>query len=135
MNRRPPRSTRTDTLLPYTTLFRSEAVPDAAQLPLARAAYIQPAQLDHAGAVLQLFTQVVEEGHGTGQREVAAIDVAPVEILDLFERDIDLVQYNCGKFFDPSMVLTHPGTLPDAGASPIVGRKIGRASCRARVGK
>src|SRR3546814_5530868 len=26
MNRRPPRSTRTDTLLPYTTLFRSEAV-------------------------------------------------------------------------------------------------------------
>src|SRR3546814_20369603 len=26
MLRRPPRSTRTDTLLPYTTLFRSEAV-------------------------------------------------------------------------------------------------------------
>src|SRR3546814_6244831 len=25
MNRRPPRSTRTDTLFPYTTLFRSEA--------------------------------------------------------------------------------------------------------------
>src|SRR3546814_2925102 len=25
MNRRPPRATRTDTLLPYTTLFRSEA--------------------------------------------------------------------------------------------------------------
>src|SRR3546814_5095510 len=25
MNRRPPRSTRTDTLLPYTTLFRSRA--------------------------------------------------------------------------------------------------------------
>src|SRR3546814_13944853 len=27
MVRRPPRSTRTDTLLPYTTLFRSETVP------------------------------------------------------------------------------------------------------------
>src|SRR3546814_12176139 len=27
MIRRPPRSTRTDTLFPYTTLFRSEAVP------------------------------------------------------------------------------------------------------------
>src|SRR3546814_4016148 len=27
MIRRPPRSTRTDTLLPYTTLFRSEGVP------------------------------------------------------------------------------------------------------------
>src|SRR3546814_20493724 len=29
MIRRPPRSTRTDTLFPYTTLFRSFAVPDA----------------------------------------------------------------------------------------------------------
>src|SRR3546814_9636236 len=28
MRRRPPRSTRTDTLFPYTTLFRSEAVRD-----------------------------------------------------------------------------------------------------------
>src|SRR3546814_6512615 len=27
MIRRPPRSTRTDTLVPYTTLFRSDAVP------------------------------------------------------------------------------------------------------------
>src|SRR3546814_7415161 len=26
MNRRPPRSTRTDTLFPYTTLFRSEVI-------------------------------------------------------------------------------------------------------------
>src|SRR3546814_7523876 len=29
MIRRPPRSTRTDTLFPYTTLFRSAPVPDA----------------------------------------------------------------------------------------------------------
>src|SRR3546814_4517647 len=28
MIRRPPRSTRTDTLFPYTTLFRSEAMPE-----------------------------------------------------------------------------------------------------------
>src|SRR3546814_6565377 len=28
MIRRPPRSTRTDTLFPYTTLFRSDFVPD-----------------------------------------------------------------------------------------------------------
>src|SRR3546814_17235771 len=28
MIRRPPRSTRTDTLFPYTTLFRSEGLPD-----------------------------------------------------------------------------------------------------------
>src|SRR3546814_10729895 len=31
MIRRPPRSTRTDTLFPYTTLFRSEAQVDRAQ--------------------------------------------------------------------------------------------------------
>src|SRR3546814_19408937 len=31
MLRRPPRSTRTDTLLPYTTLFRSSASPCAAE--------------------------------------------------------------------------------------------------------
>src|SRR3546814_8080683 len=32
MIRRPPRSTRTDTLFPYTTLFRSEETPDATVL-------------------------------------------------------------------------------------------------------
>src|SRR3546814_15474102 len=31
MTRRPPRSTRTDTLVPYTTLFRSAAIPSAAR--------------------------------------------------------------------------------------------------------
>src|SRR3546814_8580284 len=33
MIRRPPRSTRTDTLFPYTTLFRSRSVPPAADRP------------------------------------------------------------------------------------------------------
>src|SRR3546814_12093603 len=33
MIRRPPRSTRTDTLFPYTTLFRSEGVPRLAHVP------------------------------------------------------------------------------------------------------
>src|SRR3546814_3492641 len=31
MLRRPPRSTRTDTLFPYTTLFRSQAIDDGAE--------------------------------------------------------------------------------------------------------
>src|SRR3546814_12635462 len=31
---RPPRSTRTDTLLPYTTLFRSVIVPPGSNVPL-----------------------------------------------------------------------------------------------------
>src|SRR3546814_5568807 len=33
MLRRPPRSTRTDTLFPYTTLFRSSSEPDPALFP------------------------------------------------------------------------------------------------------
>src|SRR3546814_8541650 len=33
MNRRPPRSTRTDTLFPYTTLFRSAAKAEAVLFP------------------------------------------------------------------------------------------------------
>src|SRR3546814_5584251 len=33
MRRRPPRSTRTDTLFPYTTLFRSHSPPGAKVLP------------------------------------------------------------------------------------------------------
>src|SRR3546814_12330645 len=37
MRRRPPRSTRTDTLLPYTTLFRSSDIGDAGVGDLVRA--------------------------------------------------------------------------------------------------
>src|SRR3546814_12247312 len=46
MNRRPPRSTRTDTLFPYTTLFRSQAAArayfdkDVADLKLHEMAYL-----------------------------------------------------------------------------------------------
>src|SRR3546814_19608755 len=35
MIRRPPRSTRTDTLFPYTTLFRSQASPEIRAMALA----------------------------------------------------------------------------------------------------
>src|SRR3546814_3155248 len=36
MRRRPPRSTRTDTLLPYTTLFRSRLLIDGDRIPILR---------------------------------------------------------------------------------------------------
>src|SRR3546814_15252347 len=50
MIRRPPRSTRTDTLFPYTTLFRAKAL-TGEQLPVAlvaarRLAVVRNAQLD-----------------------------------------------------------------------------------------
>src|SRR3546814_8769867 len=50
MIRRPPRSTRTDTLFPYTTLFRSEQVPDAV------------AQVVHEGIAEPEQDQVTEPG-------------------------------------------------------------------------
>src|SRR3546814_16041129 len=40
MIRRPPRSTRTDTLLPYTTLFRSHLLRDRRQVVLGEGAVI-----------------------------------------------------------------------------------------------
>src|SRR3546814_14038209 len=46
MWRPPPRSTRTDTLFPYTPLFRSR--PDRASLPPLRAARLLPARLSAA---------------------------------------------------------------------------------------
>src|SRR3546814_708047 len=51
MIRRPPRSTRTDTLFPYTTLFRSEFVTQ--YLVLSRAAEF-PALLDNLGNITLL---------------------------------------------------------------------------------
>src|SRR3546814_11683669 len=43
MIRRPPRSTRTDTLFPYTTLFRSDETMKKFLLPLAAIAFASPA--------------------------------------------------------------------------------------------
>src|SRR3546814_19127751 len=58
---RPPRSTRTDTLFPYTTLFRSPLLRDH----LARAAEL-------GGKVLQLGQSVTHRKHGLGVVDVDA---------------------------------------------------------------
>src|SRR3546814_5387499 len=55
MIRRPPRSTRTDTLFPYTTLFRSSLDPIGDEL-----ARRLPDRCDHAGA----FTPIGRRLHG-----------------------------------------------------------------------
>src|SRR3546814_11350866 len=61
MIRRPPRSTRTDTLFPYTTLFRSQAVEvvlqlRVAHLPVDRGAPVAAVAL--AGAVVEVEHEV-----------------------------------------------------------------------------
>src|SRR3546814_12759069 len=49
MIRRPPRSTRTDTLFPYTTRFRSELADEAGGVPGGAAGELAPLQQQHVG--------------------------------------------------------------------------------------
>src|SRR3546814_4661105 len=51
MIRRPPRSTRTDTLFPYTTLFRSTDIDDAAMPPLRHPQSRRAGEREGAGQV------------------------------------------------------------------------------------
>src|SRR3546814_2211233 len=63
MIRRPPRSTRTDTLFPYTTLFRSAVIiPKAQSEIIAELLAISAADLIVRAAALR------DEGHGSIQR-------------------------------------------------------------------
>src|SRR3546814_226222 len=102
MIRRPPRSTRTDTLFPYTALFRSPshihsvAQIDAVLQPrLERAEHLRPAlavavggaeralilapaffgDLDQGAAVVEAF-----EGHGDAGAIVGVLELAPLDI-------------------------------------------------------
>src|SRR3546814_18395188 len=61
MTRRPPRSTRTYTLFPYTTLFRSDAM-EAEPADLVRALSDNPSErLNHAGIHPYFRWQLVDE--------------------------------------------------------------------------
>src|SRR3546814_3820009 len=73
MIRRPPRSTRTDTLFPYTTLFRSVALGDRLEQ------YVGRVERGHAGVLFD------DAGHG-GHRRVAH-GVARMQVDDVAEGD------------------------------------------------
>src|SRR3546814_15880736 len=73
MRRRPPRSTRTDTLFPYTTLFRSDDVPvvfSAHGVPKAVPAKAAARGLDYIDATCPLVSKVhrqAERAHEAGR--------------------------------------------------------------------
>src|SRR3546814_3838155 len=73
MIRRPPRSTRTDTLFPYTTLFRSSAIPPrrAADSPPRSQAHHRPArfQAQHILALAVVIAAVIEARHQKARSE------------------------------------------------------------------
>src|SRR3546814_20509524 len=118
MIRRPPRSTRTDTLFPYTTLFRS---PQRLREPL----HIlhQPFGLARHVALLQ----VVDHLRELGSLRVGHIDEDPGL------RDAAKVIIDRG----PPAGAYH--VEPDSTCQDIAVRQqpleIGSASCRARVGR
>src|SRR3546814_5811754 len=76
MIRRPPRSTRTATLFPYTTLFRSDRVADGPHALLAGAAAL--IDLDEA--------PLVDLDAGAVEAEVVGVGTAP----DGHDHDVDL---------------------------------------------
>src|SRR3546814_11632381 len=96
MIRRPPRSTRTDTLFPYTTLFRSDAVPYLAALSalagLALAFYFfgKVKQADPGNArMVQLMTAIQEGSRAFLRREytwVAGFVVIMTVLIAVFLR-------------------------------------------------
>src|SRR3546814_14363540 len=72
MIRRPPRSTRTDTLFPYTTLFRSRATHGHAlgDIGIEQRVFLAVALADHAAGVLVHVVRraVALVGAGVGDR-------------------------------------------------------------------
>src|SRR3546814_5106167 len=77
MIRRPPRSTRTDTLFPYTTLFRSDVVLRGNQLDVVLLALVlQPHRVPHLGIGLR---QQIGSEHCGPWREGAILPAARSE--------------------------------------------------------
>src|SRR3546814_5029709 len=65
MIRRPPRSTRTDTLFPYTTLFRSALTPDygfGCKCPPVPNRYLKTFTRDHVDLVTAPTEEITPEG-------------------------------------------------------------------------
>src|SRR3546814_4741120 len=67
MIRRPPRSTRTDTLFPYTTLFRSVAGRELARAPLGRNPHVLPQLAGFAQPIARGLVQITNLGIGVGE--------------------------------------------------------------------
>src|SRR3546814_15294450 len=91
MIRRPPRSTRTDTLFPYTTLFRSDSAPD-----MLAAINVLRAGRGEAPATLEQLRPHVSKGaramirSAFPQLDEAAREALVQPFLDAYEREIGL---------------------------------------------
>src|SRR3546814_10388437 len=80
MIRRPPRSTRTDTLFPYTTLFRSDQETRAERFALAR-------DRAAATAAAELLEEILERRAGEG---ILLLDLDVLRGRDVDHRRLEL---------------------------------------------
>src|SRR3546814_13928173 len=121
MIRRPPRSTRTDTLFPYTTLFRSESAwPGAAQ-----AAVVKEATF---GDFLEEVLRTEAEARRVRAREMAARVAGFPAIKTLEGYDFGFATGAPRK-----QLLDLAGLAFVERAENVVLLEIGRASCRESV--
>src|SRR3546814_15555655 len=130
MIRRPPRSTRTDTLFPYTTLFRSgiEEQPSEQRLGGLERRRLAGAHdaVDVGERLLALLGLVGLQGVADPRPRGDVIDVEQFDPVD--PGRIELFEI-LGRHFVARLDIDLAGLLVDQ----IERRKIGRASCRERV--
>src|SRR3546814_6753357 len=79
MIRRPPRSTRTDTLVPYTTLFRSQKL---GWIGLGRMGYPMAERLAKAGHDISVWNRTRDKAEPLAQKGARIVD-APVDLADV----------------------------------------------------
>src|SRR3546814_19657673 len=125
MIRRPPRSTRTDTLFPYTTLFRSSEQ-QIARL-FARARQVAPTVI----FIDEIDSLVPARGRGFGEPQVTERVVntilAEMDGLEELQSVVVIGATNRPNLVDPALL--RPGRFDEI----IYVTEIGRASCRERV--
>src|SRR3546814_20843893 len=118
MIRRPPRSTRTDTLFPYTTLFRSQLVAELADAFVVQQITIAP---QHEAGLIA--------GQGSGDRDEAALRLGIDVLYPQADQEIEgLDQINLARLECARRVHRHVEGVVEG-----LLEEIGRASCRARV--
>src|SRR3546814_15476485 len=118
MIRRPPRSTRTDTLFPYTTLFRSPLI--ESEVPVSDGLRSMSPTVVDALKETELFWMLAPTevgGGGCGYREL-------IEVIE------ELSNADCSVGWS---FMANSECIAAAGAYLGDRAKIGRASCRERV--
>src|SRR3546814_13946139 len=110
MIRRPPRSTRTDTLFPYTTLVRSLMRPGDTVVDLGSA----------PGSWSQVARERLLGAGGVINGRVIALDMLPME-------PIAGVEFILGDFREDSVLEQLKNSLGDARVDLVISAKIGRA--------